>query len=103
MKILLISLFALTGCMTTLSREAVTVRVVRDAQFVKGCKYIQTVDANSSWGGFAATGVGYNSAMNELKNNTAQVGGNTLLIVVLENSMGGTNMTGDAYRCGSQL
>lgn len=85
--------------MTTLSREAVAVRVVRDVQFIKGCKYIQTVDSSSGWGGFAATGVGYNSAMNELKNNAAQVGANTLLIVVLENSMGGTNMSGDAYRC----
>jgi len=92
-------LLTLVGCATTLRHYGIAVRVVKDAALIKDCRYIQEVQASSSWGGLVATGIGYRSAMNELKNEAGAVGGNTVLLAVMANTMGGTNMSGGAYRC----
>jgi len=54
-------------------------------------------------GGFAATGVGFESAMNALKNKAADMGANALLTQEISNTMGGTRMIGDAYYCKAGL
>lgn len=99
--ILFISI-SITGCSTTLNNQGLGVRVVQDASLVKGCKFLESIESSSSWGGFAATGIGYRSAMNELKNVAGEVGGNMVLIATLTNTMGGTNMSGDVYKCSNQ-
>ena len=90
---------ALSGCATTLSNKGALVRVTSQSEAVKVCKYLGQVSSSSSWGGFAATGVGFESAMNELKNKAADMGANVLLTQVISNTMGGTKMIGDAYYC----
>ncbi len=100
--ILLFLIFApifLSGCATTLSNKGALVRVTNQSEEVKNCKYLGQLTSSSSWGGFAATGVGFESAMNELKNKAAEMGGNVLLTQVISNTMGGTRMIGDAYYC----
>lgn len=88
-----------SGCATTLSNKGSLVRVTSQAEEVKDCKYLGQVTSSSSWGGFAATGLGFENAMNELKNKAAEMGGNVLLTQVISNTMGGTRMIGDAYYC----
>ena len=88
-----------SGCATTLSNKGAFVRVTNQAEEVKNCKYLGQVSASSSWGGFAATGIGFESAMNELKNKAAERGATVLLTQVISNTMGGTRMIGDAYYC----
>ncbi len=92
------SAFLLFGC-TSLNNYGVGVRVVSDASIVSECQYIQEVQSSSGWGGFAATGVGYRNAMNELKNTAGEVGGNVILLSTMANTMGGTNMSGSVYKC----
>lgn len=95
----MVLIFLLIGCVNT-TRGGARVRVVRDAVLIKGCTFIEQLKGGSSWGGFAATGVAYDNAMNDLKNRAAGLTGDTLLMQSESNSMGGTRMIGDAYRCG---
>lgn len=88
-----------SGCATTLTNKGAYVRVTNQSEEVQNCKYLGQVSASSSWGGFAATGIGFESAMNELKNKAAEMGANVLLTQVISNTMGGTRMIGDAYYC----
>lgn len=96
---LLFTTIALSSCATALSNKGAIVRVTSQSEQVKTCKYLGQVSSSSSWGGFAATGIGFESAMNELKNKAADMGANILLTQVISNTMGGTRMVGDAYYC----
>lgn len=98
-KYLFASFFFALSCATPVSHQGRDVRVVKDIQFVEGCDHVTSVDSSSSWGGFAATGVAYTSAMNQLKNQAADAGANVILISTLSNTMGGTNMSGEAFNC----
>jgi len=91
------------SCATTLTNKGAFVRVTNQSEEVKNCKYLGQVTSSSSWGGFAATGIGFESAMNELKNKAAEMGANVLLTQVISNTMGGTRMIGDAYYCQNHL
>jgi Domain of unknown function (DUF4156) len=88
-----------SGCATTLSNKGALVRVTNQSEEVQNCKHLGQITSSSSWGGFAATGVGFESAMNELKNKAAAMGANVLLTQLISNTMGGTRMIGDAYYC----
>lgn len=96
--LMLVTIF-LSGCATTLSNKAMLVRVTNQREDINNCKYLGQVTSSSSWGGFAATGVAFESAMNQLKNKAAAMGANVLLTQVISNTMGGTRMIGDAYYC----
>jgi hypothetical protein len=93
------SVLIFSACATKVSNQGASIRVTNHPEDVKNCNYLGQVTSSSGWGGFAATGVGFESAMNELKNKTAEMGGNTLLTQVVSNTMGGTRMIGDAYKC----
>lgn len=88
-----------SGCATALTSKGSLVRITNQSEEVKNCKYLGQVTSSSSWGGFAATGIGFESAMNELKNKAVEMGANVLLTLVISNTMGGTRMIGDAYYC----
>ena len=75
------------------------VSVTNQSEEVKSCKYLGQVTSSSNWGGFAASGIGFDSAMNELKNKAAAMGANVLLTQAISNTIGGTRMIGDAYYC----
>lgn len=97
-SILFLTIFV-SGCATTLTNKGAFVRVTNQPEEVKNCRYLGQITSSSSWGGFAATGLGFESAMNELKNKAAEMGADVLLTQVISNTMGGTRMIGDAYRC----
>jgi hypothetical protein len=65
----------LSGCATPLTNEGAAVLIKSQQQEVAKCKYLGQVTGSSNWGGVAATGVGFESAMNQLKNKVAQMGG----------------------------
>lgn len=96
-SVLLLLLVMLTGCVT-LSEQGSRVRVVSNPDAVKGCKYLAQVTSSSSWGGLAS-GLAFDNAMAELKNKTAQIGGDTAFTSVMLSSWGGTRIVGDAYAC----
>lgn len=97
--ILLFVVIFLWGCATTLSSKGALIRVTNRSEDVTNCQYLGQVSSSSNWGGYAATGVGFESAMNELKNKAADMGANVLLTQVISNTLGGTRMIGDAYYC----
>jgi hypothetical protein len=96
---LLYAIIFLAGCATTLSNQGALVRVTNQSEDVKTCNYLGQITSSSGWGGFAATGLGFESAMNELRNKAGAMGANVLLTQVISNTMGGTRMIGDAYIC----
>jgi len=85
-----------SGCVTTLSNKGALVRVTNRSEEVQNCKYLGQITSSSDLGGFAATGDGFESAMNELKNKAAAMGANVILTQLISNTMGGTRMIGDA-------
>lgn len=91
-------LILLSGCVV-LAPQGSSVRIVKDMEAVRGCKLIGPVESSSNWGGFAATGVAFDNAMNEIRNKTAQAGGNIALINVFSNTMGGSRIMEDAWAC----
>jgi len=101
-SLIFIVVITLSGCATSLSTKGASIRITSQPEDVKGCEYLGQLTSSSSWGGFAATGLGFESAMNELKNKAAQMGANTLLTQLISNTMGGTRMIGDAYKCNNK-
>ena len=97
--LVIICLTLISGCATPVTNAGSQIRVTNQNEDVKNCKYLGQVTSSSSWGGFAATGIGFDSAMNELKNKTASMKANVLLTQTISNTVGGTRMIGDAYLC----
>ena len=77
----------LSGCVS-LAPEAEKVKVTKSASDVEGCRILGAVDAHPPY-------VGPNDGMNQLKNNTAGLGGNVLFVTSYN-----VTATGMAYRCG---
>lgn len=80
---------ALAGCASS-SQEAGRVRVVNDAELVRGCEVLGTVADND---------------LEDLQKKAARVGGNVALLTPQRVSKGGyfglqDYMTADVYRCG---
>lgn len=98
-SILAVSLaVAMGGCATT-NATSESVVLVNDRNTISTCSSLGQIQTQSLWGGFAATGIAYNDAMAALKNQAAERGANRILLVNVSNTLGGTNIVGDAYRC----
>ena len=83
----LLALAVTSGCTTTLTPDGHGVRVTRESADVAGCRSVGFVDANPP---FSTP----KDAENEMKNKTAILGGNVLLIT--NDSL---KATGVAYSC----
>jgi hypothetical protein len=94
----LIAVWLLTGCVA-MTPEGQRVRLVRDSRTVDSCKYISQIASTSYWGGLAAKGLAEDNAAAELRNQAAQAGGDTLLLVTSRVGMSATRMSGNVYRC----
>ena len=94
----ILSAAALAGCSTT-TPVSQNVVLVSEQAAVERCASLGQIQAQSWWGGVAATGIAYNDALASMKNQTAERGGTHLLMINSSNTLGGTNMIGDAYRC----
>ncbi len=94
----LLAIYSISGCATKLSPEARSIRVITKTEMVENCIYLGQLNSSSMLGD-SFTGVGFESAMNELKNNAAKIGADALFIQIISNTVGGTRMIGDAYKC----
>jgi len=81
------------GCAPTMAGSE-AVRTVKDANDVKACLRLATVESTSLWGGEG----GRESNKNTMRRETAARGGDTLLIVS-ETGLLMPHSAGEAYRC----
>jgi hypothetical protein len=96
---ILLAAITLTACVSV-SPEGERVRLASDARMIDGCAFVSQISSSSNWGGIAAQGVAEDNATADLRNQAAQAGGDTLLLVTSRVGMSGARMTGDVYRCG---
>ena len=74
------------------------VRLVRDSGAVAGCASLGEVNGSSLVGG-ALGQVGYDNAMNEMREKASAVGGTHLLLIDMQSGMMGARGIGEAFRC----
>jgi hypothetical protein len=94
-----IGLIALLSACSTLSEEAQGVLVVSDGNAVASCQKLGQVYSRSLLSGIGASGIAYNNALIELKNEAADRGASHVMLVDTSDSLGMTKMIGDIYRC----
>jgi hypothetical protein len=89
-KCIAFAVFMLAACTTRLTPDAERVKVTKEQNDVQGCKSLGFVDAQPP---FSTP----NDAMNEMKNKTALLGGDTLYVTNYS-----LKASGVAYSCGSK-
>jgi hypothetical protein len=99
MRYAAIGLMALLSACSTLSYEAQGVLLVSDGNAVASCQKLGRVHSRSLLSGIGASGIAYNNALTELKNEAADRGATHVMLVDTSNSLGMTKMVGDVYRC----
>jgi hypothetical protein len=92
-------LVLICGACSTSNPQAEAIPLVNERIAVAGCAALGQLQAQSAWGGLAMTGTGFNNALADLKHQAATLGATHVLMVNSSNTVGGTNMIGDAYRC----
>ena len=99
-SLLLALFFGLSNC-TTLTLEGQMVDIVSDRKSIKSCKFKGLVKSYSGWGGIAASGTGRRNVIVDLRNQTANLGGNVLYLRHLSSGshITGVSMDGKAYLC----
>jgi hypothetical protein len=97
----ILGILALIGCVTTtVTGAGAKVRVTSNPESVRGCKPLGNVKGSDHWnGGTMGQGFAEESATNELRNNTAAMGGNTVLMVRSTTNTSGSTQLGEAYSC----
>lgn len=96
-----IVMLTVAGChRVTLSPQEEAVRVIRDASQVSRCRFISDVESSDRLSG----GVVYREKAEEnaykiLKQKTAKLGANTVLVAAATSGYSGTAMKGKAYAC----
>ena len=88
---------ALAGCLS-MTPQAENVRVVRNANEVKDCRSLGNVEATSGWGSFATAG-GFANNKTQMRNETADRGGDALLIHTERGGGFLSHSMGEAFRC----
>lgn len=91
---------AAAGCTTSSAPGSSDVLVVGSPAAVQGCQYLTSVRGDQNlYGGILLSGAAYNDAVQQMKNQAAAAGGNRLYAAGGNTGMGGSNLTGDVYRC----
>lgn len=103
---------SLTGCATMkLTQEGEGVRLVKDYEIIKGCKYLTPILAQSGpimtmtignpnpYNPYDTSGVAFERASFDLRNKTALAGGDTAYLTAFS----GDRMMGEAYLCNFPL
>ncbi len=88
----------LAACSTELTPEAQLVRQITP-QMTANCKFLGPVAGTELFGMTAAEDA--NSALNKVRNEVANRGGNAFVLTNSATTMDGSNAQGDAYRCPS--
>lgn len=89
-------LSVITACSAELTPEAHVVRQI-PAQTALTCRFVGPVSGSEMWG--FGTAQDAESAMNKLRNQVAEKGGNAFVLAHTSTRSDGTSMQGDAYRC----
>ena len=96
---IVLGLLSLTGCVVSLSPGGERVWVVRNPKHVKECTLLGHIEAASYTQG-PGVGVGLDKNKRELQNETAKMGGDTLLILQERASFLAPRTYAEAYNCG---
>jgi hypothetical protein len=88
----------LTSCSTALTAEGSKVQIVHHLTKAKDCKFVSVVQATSMMGGLLQ-GAAYDKSINELRNKAGKLGANLVALTNNTNNWGGTNLSGNAYKC----
>jgi hypothetical protein len=86
-----------TSCVSH-SPGASAVRLTNNPEVVKNCTFIANVSGTSGWGGAAGQSIGARQVETKMKNQTAQMGGNTLYLVSTKGGFTPRGV-GEAYHC----
>ena len=87
----------LLGSCAVANQQGESVRVVGGMGDVSGCKMLQEMEEYSGWGGLMAN-VGNQNNIASMRNKTAAMGGDTLLVLSQSNGFM-ASVNGQAYRC----
>ncbi|GAC17624.1 DUF4156 domain-containing protein [Paraglaciecola arctica] len=94
--IILVTMFLVFGCTTTLTVKGQSVRIVESNQ-QSNCKFLGTASAFDTLG--ATAGHESENALNELRNKAAILGGNAIKILNLDSTIQGATATGEVLIC----
>ena len=86
-----------TGCVTLLSNSGALVRFEENSEMMTNCKYMGTVRGTSPAG--LIKDLKKENALNEVRNNAALLGANTVVIISSESMFDETVVHGKAYHC----
>lgn len=95
--VIALTVLSLAGCVS-LTPSAEEVQVVRDANRVQGCQPLGIIEARSLVGGAMAKR-SFENNRRIMRNQTAEVGGDTLLLLGERPGLVPTSR-GEAYNCG---
>ena len=97
---ILFSISLLACVMVQLTPSGGRVRVTRNPEVVKNCKYLNYVQGADHFnGGLAGQGAAEENAMRRIRNNTAMIGANTVYITSITTGTSGSSIRGEAYFC----
>jgi hypothetical protein len=88
----------IAACGTSLSKGAMRIRDAESAD-VGGCEFVGRVAGSSGWGGTSACGTGQRNAMNEAREQAAELGATHVMWKVVTCDMGGAQADGEAFVC----
>lgn len=86
-----------TGCITLLSNSGGLVRFEENSEMLTNCKYMGTVRGTSPAG--LIKDLKKENALNEIRNNAALLGANTVVIISKDSMFDETVVHGKAYHC----
>jgi hypothetical protein len=96
--VMVASVLMLVGCVTPLTPGGQQVSVTDSHDDTKSCKSVGQTSASSGQGGIARS-AGFEGAMNSMRNQAADLGGDTLYTMHVSTGFSGSEMMGQAYDC----
>jgi hypothetical protein len=98
LKLLSFAVFIVfTGCVTLLSNSGALVRFEENSGMLTNCKYMGTEKGTSPAG--MIKDLKKENALNEIRNNAALLGANTVVIISKDSMFDETVVHGKAYHC----
>jgi uncharacterized protein YbjQ (UPF0145 family) len=100
-RLMAFSVLLLTACVTTdLTPAGEKVRVTSNPDAVRGCTLVgEIVGRDRMNGGMAGQGAAEENAMRRMKNQAAEMGADTVLMVTAATGFSGSIQRGEGYRC----
>ena len=92
----LVGIISLAGCATQLTEQGQKVRII-DRQSDYECEFINTVTGSNAMGNTKAHDS--QGAMNEIRNNAANLGANAIRLLNLDVTSAATTALGEALKC----